>query len=137
VTWFAFKDPHYPPIDVAGIQEKNLVIWGFHGYATKTQALANPNDVSPLQKPILDGAELDYQKSHGSFVPSLGDLPGISNVNDFLSRLVGGNIWLRIAEVMAGMILLWVGLNALTRGTAAGTAVQTVKGGAKKLAAVA
>ncbi len=70
----------------------------------------------------------------------IANLPGVSNLNDFLSRLVGGNVWLRIAEVMAGLILVWIGLNALTRGTAAGATIDSAKNTAKKgfaLAAVA
>jgi hypothetical protein len=59
--------------------------------------------------------------------PTIGNLPGVSNVSDFLSRLISGNVWLRVAEVIAGLILLWVGLNALARGTAAGAVVNSAK----------
>src|SRR5258708_21183047 len=59
MTWFAFHG--YGTIDEAGVQEKQLVAAGFHGYATKAQAEANPNSANLLQKLLVNAAEADYQ----------------------------------------------------------------------------
>lgn len=37
-------------------------------------------------------------------------------VPDFLSRLTSANLWIRVGEVVAGLILLGIGLNAMLKG---------------------
>lgn len=63
-------------------------------------------------------------------------LGGLSAIGDFFNRLTEANTWLRVGEVVAGLLLLYIGLNAAMRGTAAGNAVQsatrTTKNVAKK-----
>jgi len=48
------------------------------------------------------------------------DIPGAataaSSVGDFLSRLSQANTWIRVGEVVAGLILLGIGLNAMLKG---------------------
>jgi hypothetical protein len=67
-----------------------------------------------------------------------GGLPlgGIAAIGDFFNKLTEANTWVRVGEFAAGAILLYIGLSALTRGTAAGDAVQSATSKAKKVAAV-
>lgn len=125
MTWFAFRG--YPPIEVAGIQEKNLVTWGFHGYATQQQAVSHPNSVNILQKAIVNSAEADYKAAKAA-----GQQPGgpqsnlgkaITDPGGFLagtakSELAHGFNWsnwlLRGGEILLGLVLIGVGLAHIT-----------------------
>jgi hypothetical protein len=40
----------------------------------------------------------------------------VSGVPDFLSRLTSANLWIRVGEVVVGLILLGIGLNAMLKG---------------------
>jgi hypothetical protein len=69
--------------------------------------------------------------------PSVGNpLTGVNAIGDFFTRLTEPHTWVRVGEFIAGGIILWVGLNALLRGTAAGQAIQQTKSGVKKAATV-
>lgn len=63
-------------------------------------------------------------------------LGGINAVGDFFNRLTQANTWVRVGEVAAGILLVYLGLNATMKGTAAGNAVQSATGVAKKVAEV-
>lgn len=39
-----------------------------------------------------------------------------SAVPDFLSRLTSANLWIRVGEVVVGLILVGIGLNAMLKG---------------------
>lgn len=43
-----------------------------------------------------------------------GNLTGINAVGDFFSRLTEKGIWVRVGEVLAGVLILYVGLKAVT-----------------------
>jgi len=114
---------------------------GWHGpFDTQTDALyfytsnaaANPgwkapaglagnleNIVSPVVAPVA-----------GAVSTTLG---AVDAVPKFLSMLTSGNLWLRIAEGAAGLILLAIGVNALFKGKPA----SAVTGTAAKLAPLA
>jgi hypothetical protein len=142
MTWFAFHG--YGTIDLAGVQEKLAVSWGFHGYATERQANAHPNSVNILQKGIVNALEQDYQAAistgsqpGGPNASSLGftnPLSGLAAIGDFANRLTQKNTWIRVGEVIAGLILLYVGLNALARDTPVQQATQAATKGAKRTA---
>ena len=125
MTWFAFRG--YGTIDVAGIQEKNLVVWGFHGYRTKALAEAHPNSVNFAQKAIVNASEADYQRAVAS-----GEQPGGPQANlgraitdpfgfaagtaksEFLHDLNLRQLLIQIAEVVLGIALIGVGVAKLT-----------------------
>lgn len=147
MTWYAFKG--YPPINIAGAQEKLATSIGFHGYATQAQASANPNSVSPLQKLYINVLEADYQQAKsvgqepggpnanlanpGSDVNAAGEeagnVTGINAIGAFFNKAQQRNAWLRVAEFGIGGMLLYVGAKALFPGT-----IQTVTAPAKKAA---
>jgi hypothetical protein len=61
-------------------------------------------------------------------------LTGVNAIGDFFNRLTEGNTWIRVGEVLAGVLLLYLGLNAAFRDTAGGRAVQSATGTAKNVA---
>lgn len=148
-TWFAFRG--YGVVNVAGIQEKNLVAWGFHGYSTEAQANAHPNSVNLLQKPIVDVVMADYrqalkekaapgQANAGNPLAAglqASNLGGLNAIGDFFNRLTQPNTWLRVGEFAAGALLVYIGLTATMRGTEAQQATQTVTKPVKKAVSVA
>jgi hypothetical protein len=60
------------------------------------------------------------------------NLTGLPAIGDFFNRLTQANTWIRVGEVVAGLLLLYVGVTALFRNTAAGDAAKSVKNTVKK-----
>jgi hypothetical protein len=147
MTWFAFKG--YPTISLAGIQEKQAVGLGFHGYATMEQATQHPNSVNILQKVTLNVLEADYKEAlkagqqpggpdsnlanPANDIGAAANLAGVGAIGDFFNRLTQGNTWLRVGEVVVGLLILYIGLNAVARGTPVGNASQSATRTAKKV----
>jgi hypothetical protein len=63
-------------------------------------------------------------------------LNGVAAIGDFFNRLTQPNTWVRVGEVAAGILLVYLGLNATMRGTPVGNAVQGATRTAKKVAEV-
>lgn len=61
-------------------------------------------------------------------------LTGVNAIGDFFNRLTEVNTWVRVGEVLAGVLLVYLGLNAAFRDTAAGRTVQGATGSVKKVA---
>lgn len=86
-----------------------------------------------------------YNKSHVYTIPSPGNpLSGINAIGDFFNRLTQAQTWIRVGEVVAGGLLLYLGLKAVVTPAGANVGKQTVKQtahhvveGAKKVAEVA
>jgi len=138
-------------MDLAGIQEKQATLLGFHGYATEQQALAHPNSVSLLQKANLNILEADYKQALregaqpggpnasnplAAGLQGAANIGGIAAIGDFFNRLTQKNTWIRVGEVLAGLMLVWIGFNAITKDTAVGQGLQKAKRGAMKVAEV-
>jgi hypothetical protein len=129
MTWFAFKG--YPTINEAGVQEKELAAFGFHGYATQAEANAHPNSVNALTKSIVDAAVADYAAAvseqaqpgganAGNPVAAAVQGSGLAplvDVGQFFHALTEGKTWTRVAEVAVGGILVYAGVRALTSGS--------------------
>lgn len=45
-----------------------------------------------------------------------GPLSGLAAIGDFFQRLTQANTWMRVGEVVVGLILLGIGVNALFKG---------------------
>lgn len=73
-------------------------------------------------------------------VPGLGNLTnplaGVNAIGDFFNRLTQPNTWVRVGEVGAGVLLIYLGLSATMRNTEVGRQVNKAKSTGKKLAAV-
>lgn len=54
--------------------------------------------------------------SPGSAIGGAADAAGLGGISGFLSRLASANTWVRVGEVVIGLILLGIGLNAMLKG---------------------
>lgn len=159
MTWFAWKGYNGgKAVDIAGTQEKQAVILGFHGYATQAQAQANPNDVAGLiPDPILGAAQEEFvnaiiadygfakkageqpggpnanilnpvNDAKGDLSYAKNTIPGLAQIGDFFSRLTEANTWLRIGEGILGIVLIAIGIARLTNAVPAATAIASKVG---------
>jgi hypothetical protein len=148
MTWFAFQG--YNSINLAGSQEKEAVSLGFHGYATQAQAEANRNSVNFFQKGPLNLLETDYTKAvqegaqpggpndittpvgaakaaaAGSGIPN--PLSGLDAIGSFFGTLTEASTWMRVGEVVLGIILLAVGVSRMTKAVPVATKVAKTVG---------
>lgn len=154
MTWFAFSGYNGgKAIDLAGIQEKEAAGFGFHGYGTEQLAEAAPNSVNFFQKAVVNGFIADYKVAlAGQMQPggknasnplagglqadaravtnTVGNpLDWLSNIADFFGKLGQVHTWLRVAEVLTGIVLVGMGLNAMLKGRP----MQVVTGTAGKI----
>lgn len=158
MTWFAFKGYNSGnAIDLAGVQEKEAVGLGFHGYATAAQADSNPNSVNLLQKAIVDGFIADYKYAvaakeepggsnadilnpandvSGAASAAESSIPGLSDIGSFFDKLGEGSTWIRVGEVVAGLLLVYIGLRAATQPGGASSAASSATKGVKKTSSV-
>ena len=144
MTWFAFKGYYSnQPIDVAGSQEKEVVALGFHGYSTAAQAAKNPNSVNILDGWIVDAAVEDYEAALKEQAQPGGNnasnpagavasdaestIPGLAQIATFFSNITQAATWERVAEVLAGAIVVFVALKAITNTDPVGAIKNTVK----------
>ena len=73
----------------------------------------------------------------GNILNPVNDLGGINAIGDFFNRLTQPNTWIRVGEVAAGLLLVYLGLSATMRGTELQKQASKVKTTTKKVAAVA
>ena len=57
-------------------------------------------------------------------------LTGVSAIGDLANRLTQANTWVRVGEFIAGMVLVVIALNAITKGPVKSAATSTAKKGA-------
>jgi hypothetical protein len=131
MTWFAFTGG-YGTMDLAGIQEKTAIGFGFHGYATQAEAEAKPNTVPGWNLPVKAGLNLlesEYKVSGGaggpfganSPIPSPGTVTSdAESVSNFLASLKNGQTWQRIGEGILGGLLIVVGVAYFAKNTETG-----------------
>lgn len=65
------------------------------------------------------------------------NLGGLAAIGDFFNRLTEPNTWLRVGEVIAGLLLVYLGLKATMSGTAVGNVVKQNVDTAKRAGKVA
>lgn len=108
---------------------------GWHAYGSLQAMLADIQrhhwPQPDASKGLLSGTST-LPASAGQAVSNAANIGGIQAVGDFFNRLTQANTWIRVGEVVAGLIVLYVALNALMRNTAAGDAVQSATSKAKK-----
>jgi hypothetical protein len=139
--WFAFKNDGHV-YELNGIAEKELAATFAHGYPTEAKALANPNDPANAAQVTLLASFLasrsagqggtsgvltiDNVNAHGQSIGHQG--PGnnpvtnavkkitdpLQAIGDFFSKLGQANLWIRVGEVILGVILLAVGAARIT-----------------------
>jgi hypothetical protein len=72
----------------------------------------------------------------GNIASPFSNLGGINAIGDFFNRLTQPNTWIRVGEVVAGLLLVYLGLSATMRGTEAQRQFTKAKSTGKKIAAV-
>lgn len=139
MTWFAWQGYNGgKAVDIAGSQEKQAVVLGFHGYGTEQQAEASPNSVAgfpnPLafvQKEFVNAIIADY-----GYAKKAGEQPGGPNATPTPGHVVAGTVqaatsgwvhnveqWLiRGFEMLLGIGLIVVSLAKLASDTPVGRA---------------
>lgn len=131
MTWFAFQGYNNgKAVDIAGSQEKEAVTLGFHGYGTEAQAEKQPNSVNVLTSWFVNAIIADY-----GYAVKAGEQPGgphatltpgnviAGTAQAAASSLWGSFPWLRIGEVVLGLVLIAVGVAKLTNAVPIATTV--------------
>jgi hypothetical protein len=131
VTWFAFQNDS-SVYELNGLAEKQLVATLAHGYATETLALAHRNKpASPDQAILLAGFKATKSANQGGLagviaidiVNSKGQNTGSINVGnnpvtnvgaDIFKGLNLGSWFLRVGEILLGLVLIGVGIARIT-----------------------
>jgi hypothetical protein len=95
------------------------------------------------------GAKLGAEGAEGAAEPAVeaaggfkkteeGVVKGLSSTGEFVTAITEPATWLRLAEGLGGVVLFFLGLKTLTRGTSGATIVNqqtgSVKGAARKVA---
>ena len=141
--WFVFYDPAAVGIAHFGtfmvpfqpsneFEELTLqsTPWNYREFPTKTAALAWVN--SPEGKKI--------KSAMGKTPGGLGNnrivdpLTGLNAIGDFFNRLTDSHTWVRVGEVVAGGMLLYLGLKAVVTPAGQNVGRQTVKSTASQIA---
>lgn len=108
---------------------------GWHAYGSMQAMLQDiqrhhwpqPN----ASKGLLSGTStLPAATAHD--VSNAANLGGVQAIGDFFNRLTQANTWIRVGEALAGLLLLYLGLNAAFKNTSVGNAVQSGTGTVKK-----
>lgn len=127
MTWFCFPGG-WGCYDLNGIDEKQLVATGAHGYGTEADAQKNVN-ASPngIQAGLLQTFKVASLLPVGAGVS--GDLStpnSTGGIGGALANFFGGNQsgWLlRTVEILLGLALVAVGIARITRAVPPATAV--------------
>lgn len=155
MTWFAFHGYNSgKAIDIAGLQEKEAVGQGFHGYGSEKQAEAQPNSVNILQKAFVNAIIADYNAAvkqgsqpggpnniltpgglgravvQGS--PLGGLLSGIGEVGAvfkaFFSQVTKLTMWRSLGWCVLGVLLIVAGVAGWARSQVSGLFTNALKG---------
>lgn len=141
MTWFAFHGKNNgKAIDLAGVQEKDAVTIGFHGYGTEAQAEKQPNSVNVItggeadllisdyaaavrekaqpggknaSNPVAAAVQGDasYAKSAASAAASA---TGINAIGNFFGGLSQKNTWIRVGKISIGGVMILIAVSKLT-----------------------
>lgn len=128
MTWFAFQGLNSgKAVDLAGTQEKQAVVEGFHGYSTEAQAEANPNAVNVITRVFADAWIADYNAAVKEQAQPGGANANILNPATAVKAAVTGalsdwhltfggfnGILVRGLKILFGGILVIAGLIKLT-----------------------
>lgn len=123
-NWYAFRGYYGgKAINLDSIYHAEADLYHFHGYATRAEAEANPNNVNLLEKlqvnAWVDNAQASGSESTGGAsateVPGLGTAVNTAETTgQFLGMLSNQHTWIRVAKVVVGGSLLLIGLAHMT-----------------------
>lgn len=144
--WYAFHGYNNgKAINASQFDAGELNLVGMHGYPTEAQAEAKPNSVNIFQATIVNAAiddannARDVASAPGNAAKAVGGLAGgaAGDVLSAFTKWIGqSNIWVRGAEIVTGLLILYIGLKAVTAppgATATQISKDTVKHVAKRV----
>lgn len=108
-----------------------------HLYTVKQSNTPPPGEVAgPFTNQLQAQAAANKLNATGVATPGnvAGQLTGVNAIGDFFQRLTQTSTWIRVAEFVAGGLLIYMGGSAILRGTAAGNAAKGAASKGKKLA---
>lgn len=133
MTWFAFQGLNGgKAINLAGTQEKQAVVEGFHGYGTEAQAEAQPNSINFLTRGLADVWIADYNKAvqegaqpggpNNITTPSglagaaitqtplagFADLPHA--IESVFQVITDGKMWRSLGWILLGILIMLIGI---------------------------
>lgn len=126
--WRTYAAAH-PTLDAATAVQAYADSIAAEGIGTAVAAAGNGTGAAVQQ--IGTGTAAGLQQISHSPLGTL--LSSADAVPKFLSMLTSGNLWMRVGEVLAGLILLGIGVNALFKGKP----LSAVTGAAAKAAPLA
>lgn len=113
------SDPNYKTLMSGGVinwNGQNLIRWK-GPFATEAEALKaqnpQPSPENPVA-PVVQGVE--------------NSVPGLSQIGTFFSDLSQASTWVRVAEVLAGLVLIAVGVARITHAVPIATKVAKAVG---------
>jgi hypothetical protein len=112
--WVAFKGYYGgKAISLGEIEQLEAEAYGMHGYPTQAEAEAKPNSVPAIAKAQVNAWIFNAQGSLTTHL--LGQIPGPGDWLKGLTNWIGQqDIWVRGAEIVAGLMILYIGLKAVT-----------------------
>lgn len=121
MSWYAFKGyNNNQAINASGFDSIELNALGMHGYPTQKEAQAKPNSVNIFQATIVNAAiddannARDVASAPGNAAKAVASqIPGAGSIDDVINWIKQPALWTRIGEILAGVIILYVGLKAV------------------------
>lgn len=136
MSWYAFKGyNNNQAINASGFDSIELNALGMHGYPTQKEAQAKPNSVSWFQVVTVNAAiddannARDVASAPGNLAKSV--IPGAGTVDDLINWVKQPALWTRIGEIIAGVVILYIGLKAVATPGDSPVVRRTVKDTAK------
>jgi hypothetical protein len=102
-----------------------------------TQAQANAAIPAIQSKNPAPGALSQLTDAATGQPQSSNSLGGLTAIGDFFHRLTEAATWERVGEIVGGLLILYIGVRALTRDTAVGSAAGKSTSTVRKIAKVA
>lgn len=127
MAWYTF--PGWGTYELNGLAAFEINATGAHGYPTEAQAQAHPNaSVSGAQAIILSGFKAASTSPVGAGSTGVLQTPSSTGglggaLHDFLGGVSVPSLFLRVGEVLLGLVLLAVGVAKLTNAIPVATRV--------------
>jgi len=121
MAWYAFHGyNNNKAVNVSSFDAAELSTLGMHGYATQALAESHPNSVNVFQAPVVNAAiddannARDVASAPGNAAKAVAGGAESAILSPLTKWLGQSNIWLRGAEIIAGLMILYIGLKAVT-----------------------
>lgn len=141
MAWYAFHGYNNgKAISASTLDGAELNALGMHGYPTERQAEQHPNSVGWWQVVTVNAAiddannARDVASAPGNAAKAIANaaIPGAGNISaDVINWFRQPALWTRLGEILAGVVILYVGLKAVATPGSEPVVRRTVKDTAK------